>query len=310
MNKARIKLFFRNLVSYSLLIALLVVGGAGAFWTKTVYKEKVEANKEKAVENLCINTLLLGVDKAGTNTDVIIFCQLDVAKGTLNMLQIPRDTYVEGVRRFNKKINAAYFCEGRGNIENVYKEVEMVTGIRPDNHILIDISGFRNIIDAMGGVPFNVTQRMYYNDPDQNLLIDLYPGEQVLNGSKAEQLVRFRQYVRGDIERVAVQKKFIYATIDKAFSVSSLFNISDIIDIMVDSCESSFTSDEMYKYGPVIVGINKENINILTLEGVDEYRNNISYYIPNDELNKEIKEKYFDKEPDNAQAENAPAQNQ
>ncbi len=298
MNKATVKLFFRNLLSYSLLIALLVVGGAGAFWTKTVYKEKVEANKENAVENLCINTLLLGVDKAGTNTDVIIFCQLDVAKGTLNMLQIPRDTYVEGVKRINKKINAAYFSQGTGNIENVYNEVEMVTGIRPDNHILIDISGFRKIIDAMGGVPFNVPQRMYYHDPDQNLLIDLNPGEQVLNGSKAEQLVRYRQYPMGDIDRVKVQKKFIFATIDKTFSVSSLLNLSDIIDIMVDSCESSFTNEEMYKYGPIIVGVDKANINILTLEGIAEERNGISYYIPNKELNEEIKETYFDTEKD------------
>ena len=57
------------------------------------------------------------------------------------------------------------------------------------------INGFRNIIDAIGGVEFDVPIRMFYNDPEQNLHIDLQKGKQLLNGKKAEMLVRFRQDV-------------------------------------------------------------------------------------------------------------------
>ncbi len=289
--------FARNLISYILLITLAVVGFGGSLWTTNVYRQRVELNEEQAVDNLCINSLLLGVDKEGYRTDVIIFAQLDVAKGTLNMLQIPRDTYVDGVRRANKKINGSYFVYKDGamqrDIENVYKEVEMLTGLRADNFLLVDTAGFRKIIDAMGGVYFDVPQRMLYSDPEQELYIDLQPGPQFLNGDKAEQLVRFRRYADGDIGRVKVQKEFIGATLDKVFSASSVFNLPDLVDIFSDSCETSFSSEDMYKFGFVVMGVKRENINILTLEGVAEYRNGISYYIANNQLNNQVIDEYF-----------------
>lgn len=287
----------RSFISCILLIILLIVGVGGSLWTMNVYDMRVESNEEKAVENLCINSLLLGVDKEGYRTDVIIFAQLDVAKGTLNMLQIPRDTYVDGVRRSNKKINGSYFVYKDGtmqrDIENVYKEVEMLTGLKADNYLLVDTAGFRRIIDAMGGVYFDVPQRMWYEDPEQDLYIDLQPGPQMLDGDKAEQLVRFRRYVDGDIGRVKVQKEFIGATLDKVFSASSVFNLPELVDIFSESCETSFSSDDMYRFGFVVMGIKRENINVLTLEGVAEYRNGISYYIANSNLNNQIISEYF-----------------
>ena len=299
MNEKNVLKFIRNLISCILLVALVVVGGVGSLWTMNVYEQRVESNEEKAVENLCINSLLLGVDKEGYRTDVIIFAQLDVAKGTLNMLQIPRDTYVDGVRRVNKKVNASYFIYKDGkmqrDIENVYKEVEILTGLKADNYLLVDTSGFRKIIDAMGGVYFDVPQKMWYEDPDQDLYIDLQPGPQLLNGDKAEQLVRFRKYSDADIGRVRTQKAFIGATLDKVFSASSVFNLPDLVDIFSESCETSFSSDEMYKFGFVVMGVKRENINILTLEGVAEYRGGISYYIANNEMNAAIIDEYFTK---------------
>lgn len=293
------KSFMRNIISYILLTALIVVGVGGSLWTMNVYEQRVESNEEQAVENLCINSLLLGVDKEGYRTDVIIFAQLDVARGTLSMLQIPRDTYVAGVPRANKKINASYFVYKDGkmqrDIENVYKEVEMVTGLKADNYLLVDTAGFKKIIDAMGGVYFDVPERMQYEDPEQDLYIDLYPGPQFLNGDRAEQLVRFRKYADGDIGRVKVQKEFIGATLDKVFSASSVFTLPDLVDIFSKSCETSFSSDEMYKFGFVVMGIKRENINILTLEGVAEYRNGLSYYIANNTLNQNIISEHFTK---------------
>ncbi len=291
--------FSRYIISYILLVALIVAGIGGSLWTMNVYEQRVQSNEEQAVENLCINSLLLGVDKEGYRTDVIIFAQLDVAKGTLSMLQIPRDTYVSGVARANKKINASYFIYKDGimqrDIENVYKEVEMLTGLKADNYILVDTAGFKKIIDAMGGVYFDVPERMQYEDPEQDLYIDLYPGPQFLNGDRAEQLVRFRKYADGDIGRVKVQKEFIGATLDKVFSASSVFNLPDLVDIFSKSCETSFSGDEMYKFGFVVMGVKRENINILTLEGVAEYRNGLSYYIANQNLNDQIISEYFTK---------------
>jgi LCP family protein required for cell wall assembly len=70
---------------------------------------------------------------------------------------------------------------------------------------------FRETIDALGGVEFDVPQNMNYDDPQQGLSIHLKKGYQLLDGDKAEQLVRFRNYPMGDIDRTKVQFDFLYS---------------------------------------------------------------------------------------------------
>ena len=105
-----------------------------------------------ATEQAYVNTLLLGVDKDGYRTDVIIFAQLNIADGEVNMLQIPRDTYVSSGRG-DHKINSAY---GYNKEKQVFKEVGELLGVKVDKYVLIDTKGFRNLIDTIGGVDFEV----------------------------------------------------------------------------------------------------------------------------------------------------------
>ncbi len=297
MSSKGIKSYFRNTISFTLVFALICVGVIGSVWSKGVYKTRTENNKDSQGETKgYINSLLLGVDKDGYRTDVIILAQLNLVENSLSMIQIPRDTYV-AINRNDKKINSAYVTMKNGklatDINQVYKEVEHVTGISVDNFLLVDTKGFRNIIDAIGGVDFDVPQDMKYDDPTQDLHIDLKKGFQHLNGDKAEQLVRFRGYAMADLARNKVQRNFIFAVIDKVFSLGGVTKIPELISIASSSLETNFSSSQMLQYAPFIMSLDKENINIMGLEGVAEMRNGRSYFIANDKLNEEIKQKYF-----------------
>ena len=80
-------------------------------------------------------------------------------------------------------------------------------GFEVDGYVEVNLEAFVEIIDLMGGVTFDVPQRMYYSDPSQNLYIDLYPGEQTLTGDQAIGVVRYRSgYAAGDIRRTEVQR--------------------------------------------------------------------------------------------------------
>jgi len=135
-----------------------------------------------------VNVMLLGVDKDGTRTDVMIMGHLNLVDKSITMIQIPRDTYVPDNGRRDKKINSAY----ASGVDTTFKEVEMVTGVEVDKYVKIDTSQFRNIIDEMGGIDYDVPIDMHYDDPTQDLHIHIDKGYQTLDGAKAEQFVRFR----------------------------------------------------------------------------------------------------------------------
>ena len=74
-------------------------------------------------------------------------------------------------------------------------QLPIILEIPVNYYARINLEGFRNIIDILGGVEFNVPFDMLYDDPAQNLHISLEKGLQILDGVKAEQLVRFNARV-------------------------------------------------------------------------------------------------------------------
>ncbi|MBQ7902004.1 MAG: LCP family protein, partial [Clostridia bacterium] len=243
-----------------------------------------------------INVVMLGVDKDGTRTDVIILGQLNMIDNKISMLQIPRDTYVPDNGRSDKKINSAWSA---GKKKTLYKEIADVTGLEIDNYVLIDTSQFRNIIDEMGGVEYDVPINMNYDDPYQNLHIHLDRGFQTLDGDMAEQFVRFRQnnngsgYAGGDVERLEAQQGFIKAAIRQLFSLSNTFKIPKLVSVFSDMIETDLSNAELLSYAPYIFKIPSENINIMTLAGEGRYIGSGSYYVPFDEENRELVATYF-----------------
>ena len=90
------------------------------------------------------NVLVVGTDKVGLNTDTILVMSLDSVNNKANVMSIPRDT-MSNVSRSVKKINAAYAVgakKGKGNIDNLKKEVSYLLGFEVDNYVVVNLSAF------------------------------------------------------------------------------------------------------------------------------------------------------------------------
>lgn len=324
--------------------------------------------------------LATGTDFGGNLTDVIMVAKLDASSNKVDILQIPRDTYVKlsgkliiddngnispdnfASSGYETKANAVFssgknlartplnnligeakgqsvskiksLCEDKKyaylgvtqpqitkylNEKDNTKKQELFAamqknfgikylstfiyysyGIPIDYHAQVNTSGFRNIVDAVGGVDLYVPQNMYHNDPTQNLYINLKEGYQHLDGNKAEQFVRFRGYRLGDIDRIDAQKSFMNAFLDKLFSPAIITNISKITAEVQKNLFTNLTLQETADFGLVVLDMDlSEGFSMITLPGapVDVTRGSqwVSYYSADKQEVMELVNKSFNK---------------
>ncbi len=169
-------------------------------------------------------------------------------------------------------------------------------GIPCDFYANVNTSGFRNIVDAIGGVDVYVPERMYYNDPYQDLHIDIPAGNQHLNGKKAEEFVRFRSgYYSADIGRIEAQKIFMTAFIKKICSPQTVAKIGDIVQVINKNLTTNLSlSDAMY-FATRAIEINLSDIVMITLPGASQYVGNVSYFLADKDKTIETVNAYLNK---------------
>lgn len=168
-----------------------------------------------------VNVLVLGVDERNGDTgrsDSMFLVHL--AGGEARVLSIPRDTLVSIPGYGEGKANSAYTY---GGPELAKEVVGGLLNMPVHHYVKVNLAGFRHVVDLMGGVSFDVPKRMYYVDPYDQLVIDLKPGRQILDGEKAEQFVRFRHDEIGDdVGRIHRQQEFLKAAAAQALTPSNL----------------------------------------------------------------------------------------
>ncbi len=257
-------------------------------------EEKVDKIQEEEPEEdvpEAINGLLIGFDKTGGLTDVIMVGHIDPENNKVQIISVPRDLEVyftdeafADIKRNNPKnrilhckLNNIYSLIGWDEqaLLDVKSVVEVITGLKMDYMMTIDISGFGEMVDTVGGVEFDVPQDMKYSDPYQDLYIDLDKGLQVLDGDKAEQLVRFRKgYERGDLQRIEVQQDFMSAFVDKVSSQGDFSQITQLIRTGYDHIETDFGLVVMLEYAEFFFNLNLEHIlsgdNMMTIPSYGE----------------------------------------
>ncbi|KYH34497.1 transcriptional regulator LytR [Clostridium tepidiprofundi DSM 19306] len=257
-----------------------------------------ENNDSSIKKDNFVNVLLMGVDigtpgvaKSRKRTDTIILLNYNKLIDKVNLISIPRDTYVK-INGKPNKINAVHVY---GGVPALVETVEKLLDINIDYYAKIDYAGFRELIDAIGGVDMKINRNMYYDDPTQNLHIHFKKGTVVhLNGKKAEEFVRWRKnndntgLANGDIGRISNQQLFINKVVDKIKSPEIIFKLPSILNIIPKYVETNMNIDEIIKYGTKLAKINMENIDMITLKGESGYLNGISYYFYDQSKNKDI----------------------
>ncbi len=209
--------------------------------------------------------LLIGNDQGNGNTDTMIVGALDTVKGELNLVSIPRDTLVN-VSWSVKKANTILAFRGRG-MEGLVDGITDLIGFRVDSYISVDLEAFTALVDAIGGVYFDVPMNMNYDDPTQNLHIHVPAGYQYLTGQQAVGVVRFRSgYAAGDIKRISVQQDFMKALAKQCLSASALAsNIDDYAKIFKEYVETNLTVGNIVWYGQQMLKLTNEDIHFHTV---------------------------------------------
>lgn len=315
-KKKGLKIF--RLILLMLLLAIIVF--AGIFIYRVVknggglqgFIAAAVGHDENTLKDLDkINFLVVGISGCEEDyklADTIMVCSYDPKAQKASVLSIPRDTYVgknKAKATASYKINAVY--RNGQNIDGMVKSIEEITGIEINNYVIIDTDALVELVDAIGGVEFDVPIDMKYDDVTQNLHIDLKAGYQKLNGKQAEWLVRFRhnndgtsysyEYGDNDIGRMRTQREFITATLKQTMKPENLLKLTKIAQIAFNNVNTNMSFDTIKDYLPYAVSFNTENLQTGTLPGIPELCNGVWIYTVNKKETTNIVEELFkDKE--------------
>jgi LCP family protein required for cell wall assembly len=202
---------------------------------------------------------------------------LDTALREANVISVPRDTRIETDRRLKKPVSA--YAVGRirngheGGVAEVTSDVKSLFGFEPDFYVRIDYAAFERAVNAVGGVRVNVAFHMRYDDPTDNLHINIPAGTQTLNGQQAIHFARYRMGNEGfrtitDYERVKNQQQIVRALFSELMSPATLTRIPELIGIYRDHVHTNMSHGEMLWFGgqlPNLRGMTIETHTIPTL---------------------------------------------
>lgn len=287
--KKKMKLW-KKIVLFSILAIIIGLGVWFAYKTHkngggmTGMLATVVGHDENTKKNLPeLKVLILGVSTdLGDNapTDTIMIASYNPNTQKANLLSIPRDTYI-GKNKLkatpSDKINSLY---SYGGAEKTLEAVNTLTGLDIKYYAVVKTEALIKLVDAIGEVEFNVPIDMKYDDPTQNLHINLKAGEQKINGEKAEQLLRFRknnnntsypeEYGDNDTGRMRTQREFLMAVMQQTLKPGNVFKIGQILDIANKYLETNVDFSYIKDYIPYAVEFNTENLSTETIPGTNK----------------------------------------
>ena len=200
------------------------------------------------------------VSSRGINTDTILY--VNVIGSEVTMVAIPRDLFVgSGTHRINGVL-------AREGPEGLVQRVEAILGLLIDYYAVIDLGIFQGLVDALGGVEVNVPERMYYRDVAGGLTIDFQPGPQLLDGQAASEFIRYRQFRRGDIDRLDNVKRLAYAMLAKLkqLDVRAVSVVPDLVSTFFEQVETNASPALVRRMLPRLGDLRIRSATLPTLE--------------------------------------------
>lgn len=259
---------------------------------------------ERKSEN-CWTVLILGRDTGGGgNTDTMLLASYDVTNQKATVMSIPRDTMVNvpwDIKRINSVYN--YYGGGDRGIQHLYKEIAQLVGFEPDFQVVVEWDAVGEIVDAIGGVYFDVPMDMNYKDPYQDLVISQKAGYRLLSGDDAMQVLRYRHdnnmkhgYAEGDLGRIKTQQAFLKAMVEQVLQPKNMTKAGPLIEAFNKNVETdlSFQNILWFAKSAVLGGLKMEDVSFVTMPNTGKYaysrsvdkmtggrQKNQSYVVPN-----------------------------
>jgi LCP family protein required for cell wall assembly len=275
-------------------LMLLVIGvAAGGYYGYTIYQffqgiqqPNIAGADGSAVKPAAIpvwsgtervNILLMGVDRRGMRpnevprSDSMMIVSIDPVQKRFDLFSILRDTYVKIPGNGRSRINTAL---ADGGPELAMQTVSQFTGLTVDRYVITDFEGFKNLIDAVGGVELEVEKNMRYRDPSDGGVydIDLKKGWQRLDGSKALQYVRFRHDAMSDYTRTERQRKLMKALATQMKSGTTLIQLPSILKEITPYVQTNLSSLDMLKLAALGLSLDTEKTGQYQLPPMGAFR--------------------------------------
>ena len=146
------------------------------------------------------------------------------------------------------------------------KEVANLTGIMPDFYVLVEWEAIGELVDALGGVEFEVPFLMEYDDPFQDPPLHIYqePGLRVLYGEDAMEVIRFRKsndrdVSLGDVGRLEIQQDFLKAVAKKCLQPATFLKIPELARIFTENVTTDLTVGNILALAQKAYGLDPDN---------------------------------------------------
>ena len=218
--------------------------------------------------------LVAGRDVVSGGTDTIILITYDTKGKAVSAISLLRDTMIN-TSASSKRLNAV-FSRNRGDrslpdkertangMSALKQEVSKLTGIYPDFYVLVEWEAIGELVDALGGVYFDVPPGMDYDDPYQDLHIHQEAGYRLLDGRDAMEVIRFRKnnsgsISLGDIGRTQIQRDFLTAVLKKCLTPEILLKLPTLAQIFMDNVDTDLTIGNILAFAQLAVGMDTEN---------------------------------------------------
>lgn len=218
-----------------------------------------------------------GRDDGGSQrSDTTILLHLAADRQSATAVSLPRDLMVEipscltsDDRRSKPQTAQFNWAFQTGGAACSIRTVERLTGIRVDHHMVIDFSGFKDMVDAVDGV--EVCLKKPVDDVDAHL--KLPAGKQTLSGEEALGFVRARKTIGdgSDTERMERQQQFLGSLVRKVQSNGVLLNPTRLYPVL-DAATKSLTTDpglntlrDLYDLARGLRNVPTEKVQFLTV---------------------------------------------
>ena len=247
-----------------------------------------------------VTVLVLGVstDISTELSDTIMVCSYNPRTQKSFILSIPRDTFVgdsKSKAKGNDKINSLYTRKGASGMA---KKIEEITGLDIDYYSIVKNDALINIVDAIGGVEFDVPIDMDYDDDSQDLHIHLSKGLQKIDGEKAEQLLRFRHnnngtsypssYGDNDFGRMKTQRNFTVETVKQTLRFGNIIKLPAICSAVFSNLDTDIGVGTCIRYMPFALGFDTESLHTYQLPGDSQKLNSLWFFLHDENKTKAL----------------------
>ena len=216
------------------------------------------------------NFLMIGVDNAN-KVDTILVLNFD--GNILTCMNIPRNVSLaisEDVPADNSTKTLSHLLAEENGDQKVIDSIKETLGIPVHYYAKVKIEAIADVVDYVGGIEFDVPYNMSYDDPAQDLHIDLKEGKQVLTGKQVEHLLRYRDRIHpitGEEIRTLTWQSVIKEFLNQAVIGNKIDNIPKLYEIAAKNIKTNYSLNELKKDFNNIKNINGNSIIIENIRG-------------------------------------------